>query len=251
MALCLRRSLQHSILFAGMSGIRLPFFLRECTGKKAWMFFLFHKVWMLGVLGWFKIGTMMGKTPLAYAAYMAMSNKLIKMNALVAEPCFKVGSHLDFFRGDPARLHVPHRSCPFSTMQTCMLKVWPVWSKACVDVSAEYAKVMVRYTTSSFCKHQPRFLCTNTFNVKEPDLFIDPTNTNDVTIDRDAFIFMHMLRVAFNSQACDEDVAGQSRHHLRILHGQTPSFRNASRTRRSLDSSPLWLRSALWQATPI
>ena len=125
---------------------------------------------------------------------MATSSNLIKMNALVAEPCFKVGSHLDFFRGDPARLHVLAIVDDADLRDESMASL-----KAFVDVSAEDANVMVWYTTSSFCKHQPRMLCTNAFdNAEEPGLFIDPTSTNEVTVDHDAF--MRMLRVAFNSQ---------------------------------------------------
>ena len=154
-----------------------------------------------------------GKTPLACAASMAMSNNLIKMHGLAAEPCFKVGSHLDFFRGDPARLHVP------AILDDADLRAESMASlKAFMDVSAEDAKVMVRYTTSSFAKHQPRLLCTNTFeNAEEPDVFMDPSSTSDVTIDHDTF--MRMIRVAFNNQAYDEDIAALLKRCTMVIFG--------------------------------
>ena len=155
-----------------------------------------------------------GKTPLACAASMAMSNNLIKMNGLInAEPCFKVGSHLDFFRGDPAQLHVP------AILDDADLRAESMASlKAFMDVSAEDAKVMVRYTTSSFCKHQPRLLCTNTFdNASEPDVFVDPVNGHDTKIDHDTF--MRMLRVALNGQAYDEDIAALLKRCSMVIFG--------------------------------
>ena len=69
---------------------------------------------------------------------MATSSNLIKMNALVTEPCFKVGSHPDFFRGDPARLHVPAIDDDADLRDESMASL-----KAFVDVSAEDANVMV------------------------------------------------------------------------------------------------------------
>ena len=145
---------------------------------------------------------------------MAMSNNLIKMNGLInAEPCFKVGSHLDFFRGDPAQLHVP------AILDDADLRAESMASlKAFMDVSAEDAKVMVRYTTSSFCKHQPRLLCTNTFdNASEPEVFVDPVNGHDTKIDHDTF--MRMLRVAFNGQAYDEDIAALLKRCSMVIFG--------------------------------
>ena len=151
---------------------------------------------------------------MACAASMAMSSNLIDMNHLQdVEACFKVGSHLDFFRGDPARIHIP------AILDDSDLRAETMASlKAFMDVSAEDAKVMARYTTSSFCKHQPRLLCTNTYNnAEEPDVFIDPANNNDTVIDHDTF--MRMLRVAFNSQAYDEDIAALLKRCVMVIFG--------------------------------
>ena len=116
-----------------------------------------------------------------------------------------------FFRGDPAQLHVP------AILDDADLRAESMASlKALTDVLGEDAKVMVRYTTSSCCKRPPRLLCTNTFdNAAEPDVFIDPVNGHDTKIDHDTF--MRMLRVAFNSQAYNEDIAALKRCSMVIF----------------------------------
>ena len=144
---------------------------------------------------------------------MALSGNLIDMTGKPnAIPSFKVGSHIDFFRTEPAKIHVP------AILDDSDLKSESIATlKAFMDVSAEDAKAMARWTASSFCKHQPRILCTNTFNnLEEPDMHIEPFNNNP-TIDHDRF--MAMIRVAFNNNAYEEDIAALLKRCMIVLFG--------------------------------
>ena len=63
-----------------------------------------------------------------------------------------------------------------------------------MDVAAEDAKAMARYTLSQFCQHQPRLICTKTFNnLEEPDVVFGVLDAGvldagDKTIDHDSFV---------------------------------------------------------------
>ena len=133
-------------------------------------------------------------------------------------PSFKVGSHLDFFRAEPGRVHIP------SILDDSDLKAESMASlKAFMDVSAEDAKVFARWSASSFCKHQPRIICTNTFNnLEEPEFAHDKFGLVNNTITHDTFL--KMLRIAFNNNACDEDIAALLKRSVVVLFGNHHVF---------------------------
>ena len=128
-------------------------------------------------------------------------------------PSFKVASHLDFFRAEPGRVHM---SC---ILDDSDLRTESVASlKAYMDVSSEDARVYARWSASHFMKHQPRFICSNTFNnLEEPMVHTEGFNQVNRTITHD--LFMKMLRVAFNNNACEADIAALLKRSVVVLFG--------------------------------
>ena len=144
---------------------------------------------------------------------MALSGNLIDMTGKAnAIPSFKVDPTLILLGTEPAKIHVP------AILDDSDLRTESIATlKAFMYVSAEDAKAMARWTASSFCKHQPRILCTNTFNnMEEPDTHIEPFNPNP-TIDHDRL--MSMIRVAFNNNAYEEDIAALLKRCMIVLFG--------------------------------
>ena len=121
---------------------------------------------------------------------MALSSNLINMFDITeGAPSFKVASHLDFFRAEPGRVHM---SC---ILDDSDLRTESIASlKAYMDVSSEDARVYARWGASHFMKHQPRFICSNTFNnLEEPMVHTEGFNQVNRTITHD--LFMKMLEL--------------------------------------------------------
>eukprot|EP00971_Amphidinium_carterae_P034503 679070-Amphidinium_carterae.1 len=75
--------------------------------------------------------------------------------------------------------------------------------KAFADVSAGDAKCMARYTVTacSFERHQPRFICSNSFDGSFEPVITEPTGS---TVDLAKF--MEMLSPCFQPNSNVEDV---------------------------------------------